>query len=107
MTTNEMFSSEKYATRGVSERVPLDIQLALWSILDKRKERGDTLDFLQLFELTVEHVDGEPLQVVRNRQEQPPHEETFYLDVSKPVDGITIWVIDSEQYCTMLFPNEY
>lgn len=107
MTTNERFSSDKYATKGVSERVPLDTQLALWSILDKRKQRGDTLDCLQVFDLTIELVDGEPLQVVRNRQEQPPHEETIYLDVTEPVEGITLWVIDSGEYCTMLFPNEY
>lgn len=102
-----MFASERYVTRGVNEVVAVELQLLLWSILEKRKERGDTLNYLQLFELAVETVDGEPLQKVVNRQEQPFHEEVFYLDVSEPVTGITVWAIDSREYCTMLLPQEY
>ncbi|UFJ40379.1 DUF960 domain-containing protein [Brevibacillus humidisoli] len=107
MTRNGRFSSDKYVSRGVSERVPLDVQLALWDILEERKRRGDSLDYLQVFELSVVLVNGVPLQNVRNPQEQPPLDEVFCLYVAKPIGGITIWVIDSDKYCTMLFPNEY
>jgi hypothetical protein len=90
------------------ERVPIEIQLALWQIIDIRKERGDQMDYLQVFELSVEMVDGEPLQRVLNRQEQPEHTELVSVyNVSQPLDGMTIWGLDSGTYSIMALPEEY
>lgn len=108
MENHEMFSSPRFATRGVMERVPIEIQLALWQIIDVRKERGDQIDYLQVFELFVECVDGEPLQRVLNRQEQPEHTEIVSLyGVNQFLDGMTIWALDSRTYSSMIFPEEY
>ncbi|WP_314303938.1 DUF960 family protein [Brevibacillus parabrevis] len=95
-------------TRGVNEVVSVELQLALWGILERRRERGDQLDHLQIFELSAEMVDGEPLQTVLNKQEQPFHEEVFYVDhIENLAIGVTVWVMDSGEYATMLLPNEY
>ena len=108
MKNSRLFSGDRYATRGIADRIDPAIQKALWRAIEVRKERGDQLDYLQVFVLSVEVVDGEPLQKVLNRQEQPEHRETFYVDgVDKPIGGVTIWVIDSGTYATMLFPYEY
>ncbi|MFD2370573.1 DUF960 family protein [Brevibacillus sp. GCM10020057] len=108
MSKQKLFSTERYVTRGVNELVPVELQLLLWSILEKRMERGDQLDYLQLFELSAEMVDGEPLQKVINRQEQPFHEEVFYVDHTENLaNGVTVWIMDSGEYSTMLLPDEY
>ncbi|WP_338075930.1 DUF960 family protein [Brevibacillus invocatus] len=41
-----MFSTDRYVTRGVNEVVPIELQRMLWSILERRQERGDQLDHL-------------------------------------------------------------
>ncbi|MBY0055138.1 hypothetical protein H7K32_26695 [Brevibacillus agri] len=108
MGNKATFSGDRYATRGIADRIEPTIQMALWQAIEVRKARGDELDYLQVFELSVEMVDGEPLQKVLNRQEQPEHRESFYVDgVQEPIGGVTIWVMDSGTYCTMLFPDEY
>ena len=30
-----MFNKERYLTRGISNEIPLEIQILLWSIIDK------------------------------------------------------------------------
>ncbi|WP_289137767.1 DUF960 family protein [uncultured Brevibacillus sp.] len=108
MTNDKPFSSARYVTRGVSQQVPLVLQLALWQIIDERKERGDVLDYLQVFELSIEWKDGEPLQKVLNRQEEPSLEVAFFVKwVETPLNAVTIWVVDSDSYSTMMFPSEW
>ncbi|ELK39419.1 hypothetical protein D478_24483 [Brevibacillus agri BAB-2500] len=108
MSEQKRFTSDRYVRRGVNEVVPVELQLILWSILEKRQERGDQLDFLKVFELSAEWVDGEPLQKVINRQEQPFHREVFYVDHTENLAiGVTVWIVDSRTYSTMLLPEEY
>ncbi|MCM3625511.1 DUF960 domain-containing protein [Brevibacillus borstelensis] len=108
MTKRKMLDVPRYTTRNVAEQIGLELQLALWTALDHRAEQGQELDYLQVFELSVEWVDGEQLQKVINRQEQPQHEVSFYVNgVETPIDGVTLWLIDSGEYCTLLFPQEY
>lgn len=108
METRNMSSSDRYVTRRVNEVVSFELQLHLWRILEQRQERGDQLDYLQVFELSAEWVDKEPVQKVLNRQEQPFYQEVFYVDkIENLAIGVTVWVIDSGEYTTMLLPEEY
>lgn len=108
MTKRKMFDVPRYTTREVAEQIGLELQLALWAAIELRAEQGQGLDYLQVFELSVEWVDGEPLQKVINRQEQPQQEVSFYVNgVETPIDAVTLWLIESEEYCTLLFPHEY
>lgn len=103
----EMFGIKRYATRGVANEIGLDIQMALWTLIDKRKETGK-IDYLQIFELSIERRDGKQLQKIVHRQEVPSMRDEYLINViSEPMDT-KIWVIDSDgQYCTMMFPSEY
>ncbi|HBZ83234.1 MULTISPECIES: DUF960 family protein [Brevibacillus] len=108
METRKPFCSDRYVTRRVNEVLPFELQLLLWGILEKRQERGDQFHYLQVFELSAEWVDEEPVQKILNRQEQPFHQEEFYVNhIENLTIGVTVWVIDSGEYATMLLPEEY
>lgn len=96
-------SKERYVTRGVSNEIPVSIQGFLWNLIDEEVNKGNELDYFQIFE--IESVEG-GIRVL-HRQEQPERRQVAYLPVADE-DRITqkIWVIDTE-YQTMLFPNEY
>jgi hypothetical protein len=102
-----VFTSKRYATRGIADDVGLDIQLMLWSMIDKRKENGIEVDYLQVFELSIDRKDNIFVQKVVHRQECPPVSDIYYLSIIENPSRATIWVIDSEEYCMMLLPDEY
>ena len=103
-----MFTAQRYATRGIHSKVGLDLQLILWSLIDRRKEKGTEIDYLQVFELFVIQKNGIAIQSVIHKQEVPPVIDSYYfpLLVEEPIKG-TIWAIDSNEYCMMLLPEEY
>lgn len=103
-----MFTAQRYATRGIHSKVGLDLQLILWTLIDKRKGKGVEVDYLQVFELSVIQKNDVAIQSVIHKQEVPTVIDTYYfpLLVEEPIKG-TIWAIDSEEYCMMLFPEEY
>lgn len=99
-------SAKRYVTRGVASSIGLDIQLILWSLIDKRKELGVTLDYLQIFALSEEDIDGVKIQKIIHSQEQPEVKDAYLIPMAEPATD-KIWVIDSGDYSTMLFPKEY
>jgi hypothetical protein len=98
----------RYVTRSVNDSICPDIQSAIWSIIDRNVSEGKVMDYLQVFTLTIVHADGQVYQRIRQKQEQPERKRKYDLSgISEPVSGVTIWVIDSGDYCTMLFPGDY
>ena len=61
-----MFENNKprYLTRGIDAEIPVEIQLFLWTAIDKMPEPKD---YLQVFNLSA--VNG--LQVIDHTSEQP------------------------------------
>lgn len=102
-----MFTAKRYATRGIATEIGLDIQLILWAMIDNRKAKGIQVDYLQVFELSVARKDGIAVQKVIHRQEYPPASDIYYLPMLERPIKMTIWAMDSEEYCTMLLPDEY
>ena len=102
-----MFTSQRCATRGIVAEVGLDIQLTLWSMIDKRKGIGIEVDYLQVFELSIVRKDGVLLQKVVQRQECPQATDTYFLPMIETPIKMTICAMDSEEYCMMLSPEEY
>lgn len=102
-----MFTSKRFATRGIAADVGLDIQLVLWSMIDQRKAKGVQVDYLQVFELSIARREGVFVQKVIHRQECPSASDSYYLPMIETPMNITIWAIDSEEYCMMLLPSEY
>ena len=104
-----MFSKpSRYVTRRVQDTVSPEIQSALWSIIDQNLNSGKDLDYLQVFSLSMIPAGDVMYQRVRHTQEQPNRQQTYDITgIREPVSGVTVWVIDSGVYCTMLLPDEY
>ncbi len=97
-----MFEPEKkrYLTRGVDETIPVELQMFMWEAIDQMPEPKD---YLQVFNLSVENG----LQVVHHTSEQPEFDMTYILAASDASVTTKVYVIDSEEYCTMLLAEEY
>lgn len=99
---------KKYSTRGIANNVDLDIQLMIWSMIDEWKSKGKKLDYLQVFDLSMETAMGKVYQKIVHYQEFPKIEEEVYFKCWRPIFFKTIWVIDNgDGTAVMLFPNEY
>lgn len=102
-----MFKKEnRYVTRGVNEEVDIRLQLIIWDMIDKLKEKGSVeLDYLQIFKIRKE---GKKI-VINQSQEVPEYSCTYEIELEDVEldDEIKIYVIDSGEYSTMLFPSEY
>ena len=102
-----MFKKDnRYVTRGVNEEVDVRLQLIMWSMIDKLKDEGNVeLDYLQVFRIRKE---GKKI-VISQSQEVPEYLCTYEIDLEDiQIDNeIKVYVIDSGEYSTMLFPSEY
>ena len=98
--------NNRYVTRGVNEEVDIRLQLIMWSMIDKLKEEGSVeLDYLQVFKIRKE----ENKIVISQSQEVPEYSYTYEIELEdiQIDDEIKLYVIDSGEYSTMLFPSEY
>ena len=97
-----MFEPDKkrYLTRGANEAIPLELQIFMWTAIDKMPAPKD---YLQVFELTQK--DG--VQYILHKSEQPAYEMTYIIPTIENAVNAKIYVIDSEEYCTMLLAEEY
>ena len=102
-----MFKKDnRYVTRGVNEEVDIRLQLIMWSMIDKLNDEGNVeLDYLQVFKLRKE---GNKI-VINQSQEVPEYSCTYEIGLEdiQIDDEITMYVIDSGEYSTMIFPSEY
>lgn len=95
----------RYMTRGIAERLPVSIQIQLWSYIDN-KSADTELDYLQVFEF---EKNDRKLKIIHS-QELPEefrdeHEVIVADNVVTPAEKI--FVIDDETHCTMLWASEY
>lgn len=98
----------RYVTSGINRIIEPSLQQLLWQLIDLRLKQKSKMDYLQVFELSTHRFAGLTTQQIVHRQEQPPFKKVWQKDfVKRPVHGITVWVIDSGSYCTMLLPNKY
>ena len=102
-----MFKKEnRYVTRGVSDEVDIRLQLAMWTLIDILKDKGKVeIDYLQIFKLKKENR----FIKIQHEQEIPKYKSVHMIDVDDiQLDNeAKIYVIDSEEYSTMLYPSEY
>ena len=78
----------------------------MWSMIDKLNDEGNVeLDYLQVFKLRKE---GNKI-VINQSQEVPEYSCTYEIEIEDVQidDKIKVYVIDSGEYFTMLFPSEY
>lgn len=100
-----MFKQEnRYVSRQVNENVPIQLQILMWSMIDSLKGKKE-LDYLQIFRLNLK---GDRV-LIEHEQEVPPYKEQYEVEKSKfPIEyDMKIYVIDSVDYSTMIFAEEY
>lgn len=98
--------NNRYVTRGINEEVDIRLQLIMWSMIDKLKDKGNVeVDYLQVFKIRKE---GNKI-VINQSQEVPEYSCTYEIEIGdiQIDDVIKVYVIDSGEYSTMLFPHEY
>lgn len=101
-----MFKKEsRYITRGANEKLDLRLQLVLWSLIDRLKEEGKELDYLQVFKVSK----YENRIKVGHSQEIPKYKEIYIIDLDcmDINESIKIFIIDDEKYSTMMLSEEY
>jgi hypothetical protein len=64
------------------------------------------LDYLQVFILSVESQNGQPVQKIIHSQEQPPWSKASLLALENPITA-KIYVIDDGDHHTFLLAEEY
>lgn len=103
-----MFKKDnRYVTRGVNEEVDIRLQLIIWDMIDKLKEKGSVeLDYLQIFKIIKE---GKKI-VINQSQEVPEYSCTYEIELEdiQIDDEIKLYVIDNGfEGSIILFPWEY
>ncbi len=102
-----MFGGQRYMTRGVEKRLPLELQMLLWNMIDELKIQYKDLDYLQVFELYIEDFNEDVrIQGIIHKQEIPQYEKEYKVTVDNPVN-LKVFVIDDKTHCTMLLAEEY
>lgn len=106
--THPMFNNSRFRTAAINSSVNLEIQLSLWRLIDDCKANKINLDYLQIFILSVEIINGKKIQKITHTQEKSPFCFINIIErIEYPIDNLTIWVIDDGDNSTMLFPSDY
>ena len=101
------FDGKRYITRGINEKIPLEVQLMMFAGLDVMRDKTDgELDYLQIFKLETIENDGVLTLHIHHEQEVPEAEKDYIYPVCKRIDE-KVYIIDSEEYVTMLLAEEY
>ncbi|WP_427813304.1 DUF960 family protein [Enterococcus sp. 22-H-5-01] len=106
-----MFDTQenRYLTKGVSAKLPREIQLRCWQWIDEKSKKVDSsLDYLQIFEFNPDNQ-RQSIEVV-HRQEEPFFINYYQVKMNQSIqsfDVAKLWVIDDGTNQTMLLPEEY
>lgn len=97
-----MFKKEnRYMTKVIAENLPIEIAILLWDLIDNLTIEKD---YLQIFEI---NPIGLGVVEIVHKQEVPEYEASVYIQNDLIKDKVKIYVIDSIEYSTMMFSNEY
>ncbi|MDE6664765.1 MAG: DUF960 domain-containing protein [Ruminococcus sp.] len=94
-----MFNNQRYLTKGVQLEIPIELQLFMWSCIDRLPPERD---YLQVFNLSK--IGN--LQRISHSSEQPEYHMEYLIPCDTPVIA-KVYIIDSEDYSTMLLASEY
>ncbi len=101
------FNNPRYITRGISTTIPENVQLALWSAIDKLVASGTSVDYLQVFKLETITVGNVQHLKVIHTQEVPEYKETYLVEDFNLALDCKVFVIDDTTHSTMLLASEY
>ena len=93
-------------TKGINNKVPLSLQIIIWSQIDKIVASKISVDYLQVF--TFEKRENK--LVLIHHQEEPIYRNEIQFEMKDEFQNLVntkIYVIDDLTHCTMLFASEY
>jgi len=99
-------SGSRYLTRGIRNKVPLQIQFILWALINELVNSSTNCDYLQIFTFKIENDE----LIITHKQEEPEYEVEYHvklIDDYKILASIKIYIIDDETHSTMLLAEEY
>lgn len=97
-----MFKKEnRYMTKEIAKNLPIEISILLWDLIDNLTIAKD---YLQIFEINP--IGLEVVEIV-HKQEVPKYEARIYIQNDLIKDKLKIYTIDSNEYSTIMFSNEY
>lgn len=96
-----MFNGQRYLTKGVQEQVSIPLQVTLWLMIENLKIEAD---YLQIFE--IEQISDNQIKIT-HRQEEPQFESVTVKSGKIASAHLKIYVIDDQDYSTMLLADEY
>lgn len=94
-----MFNNQRYITRGIDTEISLWLQAFMWECIDKLPEERD---YFQVFQL--ENLNG--IQRITHSSEQPEYHMEYLIPTDNPITA-KVYIIDSDEYSTMLLASEY
>lgn len=94
-----MFNNQRYLTRGIDAEIPFELQIFMWDCIDRLPEKRD---YFQVFKL--ENLNG--IQRITHFSEQPEYHMEYLIPTDNPITA-KVYVIDSNDYSTMLLASEY
>ncbi len=101
------FNNARYVTRGISNTIPLNVQVALWGAVDKLVSSGIDVDYLQVFKLESKVVGNSQHLLITHSQEIPEYKEQYVVADFTSTLNCKVFVIDDETHSTMLLAEEY
>ncbi|MGB4587922.1 MAG: DUF960 family protein [Clostridiaceae bacterium] len=97
----EMFTSEKYMTKGIDSDLAQNLQILIWGLIENMEIEKD---YLQVFKMRS--IDENSVKII-HKQEIPTYEKEHIISELKETADMNIFVIDSGEYCTMMLAHEY
>lgn len=94
-----MFNNPRYLTIGVQTEIPIMVQAFIWNCIDRLP---DDADYLQVFVLKP----FGNMQEITHTSEEPEYKKVYIFPSDNPITE-KLYVIDSDEYSTMLLASEY
>lgn len=98
---SNMFRGQRYLTRGIRDQIDINIQVAMWRMIENLKCE---VDYLQIFE--IEQMRDNQVRITHSQEEPEYKSETVMTGIVKS-NHIKIYIIDDSEYSTMLLASEY
>ena len=95
-----MFNNNRYLTRGISSKIPIEFQLFMWSCIDALPSERD---YFQVFEFSSVNNN---FQRIHHFSEQPEYSMEYLIPAETFITA-KVYVIDDGDHSTMLLAEEY
>ena len=99
-------NGSRYITKGIDDRIPLDVQIFMWQAIEELKGTGEDVDYLQVFNISVADEIDNTLRIIHS-QEIPEYKKIWVIKASESCYDDKIFVIDDGTHSTMLLSEEY